>query len=49
MGRKCRKGIRRKVCEFTYRKRGLSRCLACFGKSFHEVYTILNPDADCRK
>lgn len=43
MGRRNKKGMKHKICEFTYRRRGLNPKLSCLKKSMDEVYHTLNP------
>ncbi|MCI5868069.1 MAG: hypothetical protein MR224_00955 [Dorea sp.] len=43
MGRKNKKCIKQKLCEFTYRKKTLNRKISCLKKSLDEVCRFLNP------
>lgn len=43
MGKKPKKNMKQKLCEFTYRKRGLCKKMSCIQKSMDEVCRILNP------
>lgn len=43
MGRKCKKTLKQKLCEYTYRRKKLHKTLRCLKQSMEEVRRTLNP------
>lgn len=43
MGRKCKKNMKQKICEYTYRRKKLHKALQCLKQSMDEVCRTLNP------